>query len=84
MADNLKSITVYYYAVLREKRGIAQETVMTQAATAAALYEELNEQYHFPIARDLLKAAVNDEYCDWDSPIHAGDSVIFIPPVAGG
>jgi molybdopterin converting factor small subunit len=31
-----------------------------------------------------LKVAVNDEFRDWDTPLAAGDRVVFIPPVAGG
>jgi len=27
---------------------------------------------------------VNDEFCDWETPLRDGDLVVFIPPVAGG
>jgi molybdopterin synthase sulfur carrier subunit len=28
--------------------------------------------------------AVNTEFSDWHAPLKAGDTVVFIPPVAGG
>lgn len=31
-----------------------------------------------------LMVAVNTEYADKDSLLHAGDEVAFIPPVSGG
>jgi MoaE-MoaD fusion protein len=31
-----------------------------------------------------LRVAVNQSYADWDTPVAAGDTVAFIPPVAGG
>ncbi len=31
-----------------------------------------------------LRVAVNQAYAAWDSPVAAGDTVAFIPPVAGG
>jgi len=34
-------VHVQYFAVLRERAGLSQETVATAAATAAELYEEL-------------------------------------------
>ena len=36
-----RTIKVQYFAVLREKRGVSEETVRTTAATALALYTEL-------------------------------------------
>jgi molybdopterin synthase catalytic subunit len=31
-----------------------------------------------------LRVAVNQAYASWDAPVRAGDTVAFIPPVAGG
>ena len=35
-------------------------------------------------APEHLKVAVNTEFADWSRPLAAGDTVVFIPPVAGG
>jgi molybdopterin converting factor small subunit len=31
-----------------------------------------------------MKVAINDEFSEWNSELADGDSVVFIPPVAGG
>jgi len=31
-----------------------------------------------------LKVAVNTEFSDWSRRLISGDTVVFIPPVAGG
>ena len=76
-------IRVEYFAILREHVGCTQESLSTSAATVADLYAELDRRHAFP-ALGRLKVAVNDEFCDWSTPLRDGDSVVFIPPVAGG
>jgi molybdenum cofactor guanylyltransferase len=82
--DADKHLTVQYYALLREQSGRREETLTTRAATAAALYEELRERYPFTLPATVLRVAVNSEFRDWHTPLAAGDTVVFIPPVAGG
>jgi molybdopterin converting factor subunit 1 len=79
-----KSLHVRYFAVLREQRGLGEERVSTGAATAAELYEELRARHGFTLRADRLRVAVNDEFEPWGAAIRDGDSVVFIPPVAGG
>ena len=79
-----RRVQVQYYAVLRERAGIAAETVETAAADAAALYDELSGRRGLAFPRAMLRVAVNDEFADWSRPLADGDSVVFIPPVAGG
>jgi molybdopterin converting factor small subunit len=31
-----------------------------------------------------MMVVVNDAYTGWDHALHDGDTVVFIPPVAGG
>lgn len=79
----MSEIHIEYFAVLREHTGIAAERVETSAGTVAELYAELDARYDFP-AMGQLKAAVNDEFADWNAALSSGDAVVFIPPVAGG
>ena len=79
-----KSITVCYFAKLREERGLSQEALLTASSSPRELFAELNTQHHFTLAPTALKVAVNDEFSSWDRDLRSGDSVIFIPPVAGG
>jgi molybdopterin converting factor subunit 1 len=79
-----RTIRVAYYAGLREAARRSDEVVESRAERVADLYEELASRYGFVFPRDRLKAAVNDEFCDWNAPLRDGDSVAFLPPVAGG
>ena len=80
----MPTIHVQYFAILREQRGLAEEKLATTAATPGALYEELRRRHPFTLPADRIRAAVNDTFVDADSPLHEGDRVVFIPPVAGG
>ncbi len=77
-------LKIQYYALMREQAGRSDETIETSAATPAALYLELGARHGFTLAREQLKVAVNGEFSDWTRRLHAGDAVVFIPPVAGG
>jgi len=80
----VKKITIQYYAILREQRGIDEEQIETAAQTACELYAELKEKYCFPLEQNSLKVAVNDEFSEWKTALNSGDAVVFIPPVSGG
>lgn len=77
-------LNIRYYAILREQTGKSEESVDTVAATAAALFDELNARYPFTLDASQLKVAINAEFRDWNTSLKDGDSVVFIPPVAGG
>ena len=79
-----KQINIQYYALLREQAGRSSETLATTAQTPRELYRQLSERYPFSLAPEMLRVAVNSEFSDWEQRLHAGDSVVFIPPVAGG
>ncbi len=81
---NPMQITIQYFALMREQAGRSMESLETLASTPADLYSELNARYGFTLPREQLKVAVNSEFADWSRPLAAGDSVVFIPPVAGG
>jgi molybdopterin converting factor subunit 1 len=79
-----KSVRVQYFAILREQRGEARETVSTGANTAGELYEELRARHGFTLPAERLRAAVNDEFAPWTAALRDGDTLVFLPPVAGG
>jgi molybdopterin converting factor subunit 1 len=79
----MKTVHVEYFAVLRELVGVAGETLTTDLATPDALFAELRQRHSLPdVGR--MKVAVNAEFADWKTALHDGDTVVFIPPVAGG
>jgi molybdopterin converting factor subunit 1 len=77
-------LTVIYFAQLKDRSGRSSEEVELTGSTASDLYHSLDGRYHFGLERDHLRVAINEEYADWNSTLKDGDSVSFIPPVAGG
>jgi len=75
---------IKYYAALREKAGRNAETLVTEATTPAAVYDELRARHGFGLNREAVRVAVNDEFADWHVTLREGDELVFIPPVAGG
>jgi molybdopterin-guanine dinucleotide biosynthesis protein A len=84
VTDTRKGLRVEYFAVLREQAGRREEVLDTHARTAAELYEELRARHGFHLSAAQLKVAVNAEFSDWNAALKHGDTVVFIPPVAGG
>lgn len=79
-----KHIRVQYYALLREQAGRSEESLETAARTPRELYQELQSRHPFSLAPEMLRVAVNAEFGEWTQTLADGDSVVFIPPVAGG
>lgn len=79
-----KTLRVQYFALLREQAGRSEETLESTADTPAMLYRELQSRHPFRLQKEQLRVAVNTEFSDWHAPLKAGDTVVFIPPVAGG
>jgi molybdopterin synthase sulfur carrier subunit len=80
----MKTITVKYFAILREQRGLSEESLSTDAPDAKTLYEDLQAKHNFTLPVDRLRAAIKGEFKPWPAPLADGDEVVFIPPVAGG
>lgn len=78
------TLHIQYFAILREQRGLTQETLVTSAATPTALYEELRARHGFTLPADRVRAAVNDDFVPAKHSLRDGDRLVFIPPVAGG
>ena len=77
-------ITVKYFAALRDERGLDEEELNGAFSSPKELYLEIKNQHGLSMCTSKLKVAINDEFADWDSELKAGDSIVFIPPVAGG
>ena len=82
------SVTILYFAWLRERIGLPRETIVTEAATVAELVAELRareERYALAFA-DLkaVRVAVDQELSDFDAPLSGVREVAFFPPMTGG
>ena len=81
---------VLYFAWLREKAGVSEETINPpqSVSTVADLIEWQKQRgggYEEAFADTaVVKVAVNQEHVGLDHPVAAGDEVAFFPPVTGG
>ena len=82
------NITVRYFASIREAMGTSSESLTTTATTVGALREELmarSEAAASALAHGkAVRMALNQEMCQGDAALKAGDAVAFFPPVTGG
>ena len=77
-------IEVTYFAMLREQRGVATEPMDTDAKNLVDLYGEIANRYGFTLDSSLIRAAINGTFIAMSTALQDGDSVVFMPPVAGG
>jgi molybdopterin synthase sulfur carrier subunit len=82
-------IRILYFASLRERVGLAEESLPADASlTVADLLERLRsrgEPWASALAADVrIMAAVNQEIARPETPVADGDEVAFFPPVTGG
>ncbi|WP_198968604.1 molybdopterin converting factor subunit 1 [Xylophilus sp. ASV27] len=84
----MKTLTVRYFASVREAVGTAQETLRTDAATAGALRDQLIARggaWAESLSRSrAVRVAVAQELCDEAAVLQDGAEVAFFPPVTGG
>ena len=77
-------INLLYFASMRQIVGVDSETVTTSASTVRELFFEIQKKYHFEMQETHLKVAINEEYTNYETKLCDNDTVVFIPPVAGG
>ena len=78
------NLTVLYFGLLAERRGLAEEKLVSSASTPAILYAELDGRHGLGLSTSDFRAAVNDEFVAWEHPLSDGDSVALLPPMSGG
>ena len=74
------------FARLREQAGTDAESVeVSVGSTVADVYDALRKSHPaLDPNRESVRAAVNQEFAEWDVIVADGDEVAFIPPVSGG
>lgn len=78
-------VKVLYFAKLREMVGKSQEEIeISSPLTLSELYQKIQSNHGRLLDPSILAYAVNEEYVDASSVLRGGESVSFIPPVAGG
>ena len=77
------SVTVLYFASLRDAAGVGAE-IVDRPASLAGLYAQLRERHGFAMSQDKLRVAVDGAFSDWNAAVPDGAEIAFIPPVSGG
>ena len=80
----MKTISVRYFAMFRERAGTDGETLTLDATTAADVFEQTKSRHGSTEPSGHCKVAINDQMADWSTPVEDGDTVLLFPPVAGG
>jgi molybdopterin synthase sulfur carrier subunit len=81
---------ILYFALLRERVGMAEETVSPPAevrtvADLVAWLRGRSEQHEAALGNpSLVRVAVNQDYAQPADPVRPGDEIAFFPPVTGG
>ncbi len=79
-----------YFGWVRQRIGLPAETVAPpqEVRDVDGLIDWLSgrsDAYAEALRnRDTLRVAVNQELCEFDSPVGAGDEVALFPPMTGG
>ncbi|MGM7448124.1 molybdopterin converting factor subunit 1 [Idiomarina sp. ST20R2A10] len=80
-------ITVKFFAVLRERLGLAETQVDADVNTVQELVQVLKQQserYTKELDRYQLLCAVNQNLSPLTAEVNDGDEVALFPPVTGG
>ena len=80
----MKTLTVRYFAMFRERAGVSEETLTLDVQTARDVFEQTRSRHGSDEPNGHCKVAINDHMADWDAPVSDGDTVLLFPPVAGG
>jgi len=82
----MMKIRLLFFAVLRDIAGRSEDVVeLPDGARAGDVWQRLRDEH--AALREYIQPpmiAVNESYVSADEPLHDGDELAFIPPVAGG
>jgi molybdopterin converting factor subunit 1 len=84
------TLTILYFAWLRERVGVAEETVtppdlVRTVADLVAYLTDLDPRHENAFKdQKTVRCAVNQEFAEITTILRPGDEVAFFPPVTGG
>ncbi|WP_281779205.1 MoaD/ThiS family protein [Lysobacter auxotrophicus] len=79
----MATVTVLYFASLRDAAGVGSERVEFDG-DLRALYATLRERHGFALPVERLRVAVDGAFARWNDTARDGSEIAFIPPVSGG
>ena len=86
LSSQTARVRVLFFGRLKEIVGQGEDSVeLPDGAPIEALFSRYGAR-HPELARfrTSLVASRNQEFAAWNTPLHSGDEVAFLPPVSGG
>lgn len=80
----MNTVTVTYFATLREQAGVSDEQFTVDSVSVSDLYRIALEGHGFDVAPRFILYSVNARFVPTETLLSDGDHVVFIPPVSGG
>jgi len=79
-------VRVLFFGRLKEIVGLADDSAeLSEGARVEDLFARYSDKFPALASfRTSVAAAVNQEYSEWNAPLHNNDEVAFLPPVSGG
>ena len=79
-------VKVLFFGRLKDVVGQSEESLdLTEAPTIEQLFADYAARMpELAKYRSSVVASRNQEFASWDTPLHSGDEVAFLPPVSGG
>jgi len=79
-------VKVLFFGRLKDVVGRAEESLeVPEASTIEQLFAlHVSRLPELGKYRSSLVASHNQEFAAWDTPLHSGDEIAFLPPVSGG
>lgn len=79
----MATVTLLYFASLRDAAGVGEERVDADG-DLHALYVAARARHGFALPPERLRVAVDGAFAAWGDAARDGSEVAFIPPVSGG
>ena len=79
-------VKVLFFGRLKDVIGHAEESLdFAEASTIEQIFAVYSQRVpELAKYRSSVVASRNQEFAAWDTPLHSGDEVAFLPPVSGG
>lgn len=78
-------ITVLHFAMVAEWTGRSEQSVrLPEGATPESVWRDLVAELPTEASALTMMVAINEAYATMATPLQDGDTLAFIPPVAGG
>ncbi len=90
MSETQKTVRLIYFAWVRERVGVAEETVTLPPTIKTiedlmAWLSDRNDQYKAAFANQkFIRVAIDQSHCPSTAPIANANEIAFFPPVTGG